>query len=554
MCDGFGDSHHKMNKNRHLGMHQDEYLPLNRGFDNFYGVRMKRSVTTLCATLLFVALILRAAHNAYPLRRLSTQILTGGGSHTKHISVSQQVIARGETGKSVYTGANLWDNDAFSMDNQLPTHTTELYTKKALQVVQHLEQAGTTPWFLYLSFQAIHDPIEVGDEKFITETKCNDIDEALSSRRIMCGMMAEVDDGILQIRGSLEHMTAWERTVFVYASDNGGLTTHGSSNAPFRGEKGTYWEGGVHVPAFVGGGYISSALAAAGREAFTMGGLAHITDLHATIASIAGYDLAHEEKMAGIKLDGVDLWDSLVPASDEVEGARSEVLINMNSALFANSAALRVGDYKMMVNADPKESSIYMTVKAHLQTAEVELSTPDLIKFATQQTSYILDGKTYLFNLALNPTEQDLDEDTCGDDVKETCRNLAGDPDFADIEQSLLSRVEEFKIAAEPSTFAWQDDGPLANPALFGNLWSPWRDSNGDPKALFLGLNKVVDDASTELTSSFQAAFAKSSNSEIITAVTAGGALLALVATVAFKAGRRDRHASYQPVNDYPLA
>ena len=133
MCDGFGDSHHKMNKNRHLGMHQDEYLPLNRGFDNFYGVRMKRSVTTLCATLHFVALILRAAHNAYPLRRLSTQILTGGGSHTKHISVSQQVIARGETGKSVYTGANLWDNGAFSMDNQLPTHTTELYTKKELK-------------------------------------------------------------------------------------------------------------------------------------------------------------------------------------------------------------------------------------------------------------------------------------------------------------------------------------------------------------------------------------------------------------------------------------
>ena len=64
----------------------------------------------------------------------------------------------------------------------------------------------------------------------------------------------------------------------------------------------------------------------------------------------------------------------------------------------------------------------------------------------------------------------------------------------------------------------------------------------------------IVDDASTELASSFQAAFAKSSNSEIITAVTAGGALLALVATVAFKAGRRDRHASYQPVNDYPLA
>ena len=245
---------------RHLGMHQDAYLPLNRGFDHFYG------------------------------------ILTGGGSHTKHISVSQQIIARGQSSSHSYTGANIWDNNAFSMDNKLTTHTTELYTQKAVEIVKQLEQAGTTPWFMYLSFQAIHDPIEVGSETFITDTKCNEIDETLTNRRIMCGMMAEVDDGILQIRGSLEKLKAWERTVFVYASDNGGLTQHGSSNAPFKGEKGTYWDGGVHVPAFIGGGFVKSALAAAKLSGFSISGLAHITDLHATIASFAGYNLAQEEK------------------------------------------------------------------------------------------------------------------------------------------------------------------------------------------------------------------------------------------------------------------
>ena len=116
-------------------------------------------------------------------------------------------------------------------------------------------------------FGPAQDPIEVGDESFVTETKCNAIPTELANRRTMCGMMAEVDDGILQIKQQLLKVQAWDRTVLVYASDNGGLLSHGSSNAPYSGEKGMYFDGGVRVPAFVSGGYFTRALSAAGGVA-----------------------------------------------------------------------------------------------------------------------------------------------------------------------------------------------------------------------------------------------------------------------------------------------
>ena len=60
---------------------------------------------------------------------------------------------------------------------------------------------------------------------------------------------------------------AWDSTVVVFLSDNGGIPEHGSSNYPFKGGKGTYYEGGVRVPCFLAGGFVNRALVSAGTTA-----------------------------------------------------------------------------------------------------------------------------------------------------------------------------------------------------------------------------------------------------------------------------------------------
>jgi arylsulfatase I/J len=39
--------------------------------------------------------------------------------------------------------------------------------------------------------------------------------------------------------------------VFFFTIQNGGLPRQGGFNNPYRGTKGTYYEGGIRVPAFV---------------------------------------------------------------------------------------------------------------------------------------------------------------------------------------------------------------------------------------------------------------------------------------------------------------
>lgn len=145
----------------------------------------------------------------------------------------------------------------------------------------------------------------------------------------------------------------------IFFSDNGGQAAHGSVNHPFRGGKGDYWEGGVHVPAFFAGGFVSSALARNSIGPYRYGHLAHVTDIHATVLRLAGFSGEEDDD----SLDGMDLWESLVETKHAI---RQTVVINVNSPNFANSAAVRWGKYKLIRNPEPLETAIYSRVRAKL--------------------------------------------------------------------------------------------------------------------------------------------------------------------------------------------
>lgn len=167
-----------------------------------------------------------------------------------------------------------------------------------------------------------------------------------------------MDNGIGALRSMLEDLGEWDNTVVIFFSDNGGLASHGSVNRPFRGGKGDYWEGGVHVPAFFSGGFVASALARNKVQPYRYGHLAHITDIHATMLRLAGFWDNGDDS-----LDGVDLWESLV---EKKSSAREEVVININSPNFAKSGAVRWGKYKLIRNPEPSENIIYSRVQSKL--------------------------------------------------------------------------------------------------------------------------------------------------------------------------------------------
>lgn len=175
-------------------------------------------------------------------------------------------------------------------------------------------------------------------------------------------LLSQIDNGLGALRGLLEELGEWDNTVVMFFSDNGGLASHGSVNRPFRGGKGDYWEGGVHVPAFVSGGFVSAALKRNGVEPYRYGHLTHVTDIHATVLRLGGYSGGSADD-GGDELDGFDLWDAMVETKAAV---RQAVVINLNSPNFASSGAVRWGKYKLIRNPEPIETVIYSRVQSKL--------------------------------------------------------------------------------------------------------------------------------------------------------------------------------------------
>ena len=123
------------------------------------------------------------------------------------------------------------------------------------------------PLFVYLAYQAVHAPLQAPADYI---ARCPTVKEP--RRRILCGMMTAVDEGV---RNVTETLAAAGRTNYtlIFTTDNGGTGASAGTNWPLRGQKATMWEGGVRGVGFVAGAGIPPAVA--GTTSHT---LIHVTD------------------------------------------------------------------------------------------------------------------------------------------------------------------------------------------------------------------------------------------------------------------------------------
>jgi len=179
-------------------------------------------------------------------------------------------------------------------------HATDLFSNWA---IDYLEDAAafTQPFFLFLSYNAPHFPIQPPDEWL---QKVMEREEGISRLRAKnVAFVEHTDYEIGRVLTALEQTGLDKNTIVIFTSDNGGSLPHGASNGILRGGKQDMYEGGIKVPTcFVWPGKV--------QEGSIVDMLALTMDLFPTLCDVAGVPVDHD-------IDGVSLLPGLLGEEQE---------------------------------------------------------------------------------------------------------------------------------------------------------------------------------------------------------------------------------------------
>ncbi|RBP43827.1 arylsulfatase A-like enzyme [Roseimicrobium gellanilyticum] len=124
-------------------------------------------------------------------------------------------------------------------------HATDLFTDWACDYIAERAKSGQ-PFFLYLAYNAPHDPIQPPPE-WLEKVRAREpgMDE---KRMKLVALIEHLDAGIGRVLDTLEKAGVSQNTLVTLSSDNGGSLPVGAKNGPWRSGKTHMYEGGLRVP------------------------------------------------------------------------------------------------------------------------------------------------------------------------------------------------------------------------------------------------------------------------------------------------------------------
>ncbi len=108
------------------------------------------------------------------------------------------------------------------------------------QACNFIESTDEQPFFCYLSFTAVHTPMQAKQEDL---EKFHD-----QERTKLKAMTWAMDQAVGRVISALKATHQLDDTLIIFTNDNGGAANNTADNTPLKGWKGNKFEGGLKVP------------------------------------------------------------------------------------------------------------------------------------------------------------------------------------------------------------------------------------------------------------------------------------------------------------------
>jgi arylsulfatase A-like enzyme len=218
-------------------------------------------------------------------------------------------------------------------------HVTDLLAREATRWIGASDQKQ--PFFLYLAFTSPHVPLQEPRRWMdLYQESAPDV-----AHQLYWAAISHLDDAVGQVMAEVDRIGQRENTLLVFLSDNGApgqpnrmqvKAGHDAyldvilpgSNPPFRGKKGSVYEGGIRTPAFA---FWPNHL-----QSGTCDAPMHVADWMPTLCSLAGH-----RPQQDLKWDGRNVW----PIINGSDGGATTRVIYTNRGM---ESALHQGDWKLI--------------------------------------------------------------------------------------------------------------------------------------------------------------------------------------------------------------
>jgi arylsulfatase A-like enzyme len=260
----------------------------------------------------------------------------------------------------------LWRNDKVIEE---PGHITDLLAREA---VDWLEKDSAKPFFLYLAFTSPHVPLSEPDQ-WMGLYQDSGVD---LPHQLYWAAISHLDEAVGKVVAAVDRLGQRDNTLFIFLSDNGApgqpnrmQVKHDldfypkvllpGDNLPFRGAKGSVYEGGIRTPGVAcWPGKLLPGVCEAPLS---------VTDWMPTLCALADC-----EPQPDLKWDGQDILPVLTGGTPR---PAARILYCKGPV---NASAIMDGDWKLIVTA--KTAQLYNLGDDTGETNDFAARNPELVR------------------------------------------------------------------------------------------------------------------------------------------------------------------------------